>query len=142
MTLALWMVLAFAGWTLLTLMIGVGLRRWALILAGSADLTCFPGDTPHGSAAYRRAVRAHANCMENLPVFGAIVLVAASARLAVPAFGTLAVVVMAARLAQTTIHMAVPETNTTIALRFAAFLVQILAMTAMIVLVAASSARG
>ena len=34
MTLSLWMLLAFAGWTLLVLLIGVGVYRWSLILTG------------------------------------------------------------------------------------------------------------
>jgi len=36
MTLSLWMLLAFAGWTLLVLLIGVGVYRWALIFTGRA----------------------------------------------------------------------------------------------------------
>jgi uncharacterized MAPEG superfamily protein len=130
------MLLAFAGWTLATLMAGVGWRRWALIFTGRADLTCFPGDTPHGSAAYRRAMRAHANCIENLPVFGALVLIPASAHLSVPAMGCLSALVMAARILQTGIHMVLPETNLTVGLRFTAFLAQILAMIAMGILIA------
>lgn len=59
MTLSLWMLLAFAGWTLLVLLTGVGVRRWSLIFTGRATLTSFPGGTPHGGVAYRRAVRAH-----------------------------------------------------------------------------------
>jgi hypothetical protein len=83
MSLPLWMLLGFAGWTLLVLLAGVGVRRWLLIFSGQASLTSFPGDTPHGSPAYRRATRAHANCVENLPVFAAIVLTAHDNR---PAF--------------------------------------------------------
>ena len=58
MTLPLWMLLAFGCWTLLVMVVLVGMRRWSLILAGRAALTSFPGDTPHGDPAYRRAVRA------------------------------------------------------------------------------------
>ncbi len=65
MSLSPWMLLCFAGWTLLVLIIGIGVRRWAAVLRGEADLTSFPGDVPHGSASYRRAVRAHANCLES-----------------------------------------------------------------------------
>jgi uncharacterized membrane protein YecN with MAPEG domain len=133
MTLSLWMLLAFAAWTLAVLLAGVGVRRWALIFQGRANLTSFPGDTPHGGVAYRRATRAHANCVENLPVFAAIVLVAAAARLSPPAFGALSAAVMAARVLQTLTHTLFAETNRTIAVRFAWFFVQVMAMIAMAV---------
>jgi uncharacterized MAPEG superfamily protein len=142
MSVALWMLLAFAGWTLLVLMAGVGVARWSLIFAGRAALTSFPGDTPHGSPPYRRAVRAHANCVENLPVFGAIVLTAAVAELTPPHMDALAIATMAGRIAQTSIHMLLPETNATIALRFSFFLLQVLAMIAMGALVAMAAAGG
>lgn len=136
MTLALWMVLAFAGWTILVLLVGVGVRRWSLIFAGKANLTSFPADTPHGSTAYRRAMRAHANCVENLPVFGAIVLVAEVAGRTSSDIDVLAVIFMAARVLQTLVHMLLPETNRSVATRFAFFLVQIVAMIAMGTMVA------
>jgi uncharacterized MAPEG superfamily protein len=142
MSLPLWMLLAFAGWTLLVLMAGVGVQRWSLIFAGRAALTSFPGDTPHGSEAYRRATRSHANCVENLPVFGAIVLTAAVADLAPPHMDALAVATMAGRIVQTSIHMLLPETNATIAVRFSFFLVQVLAMIAMGSLVVMAAAGG
>jgi uncharacterized MAPEG superfamily protein len=140
MTLSLWMLLTFAGWTLLVLLIGVGVYRWSLIFAGRATLASFPGDTPHGSVAYRRAVRAHANCVENLPVFSAIVLIAAAAHVAPPLMGPLAVVTMVSRIVQTSIHMILPETNATVGVRFSFFLIQVLSMIAMGVLVAIAAA--
>lgn len=136
MTLSLWMLLSFAGWTLLVLLLGVGVRRWTKIFAGTAALTSFPADTAHGSAAYRRAMRAHANCVENLPVFGAIVLTATAAQIEPAHFGTLAAVTMAGRIAQTCVHTMLPETNLTVAVRFGFFMVQIASMIAMGVLLA------
>lgn len=134
MTQSLWMLLGFAAWTLTVLMVGVGVRRWGLILTGRANLTSFPADTPHGSPGYRRAMRAHANCVENLPVFGAIVLTASAAHLEAAGFNQLAAVVLVARIAQSSIHLALPETNRTVAIRFTFFLAQIAAMIAMLVL--------
>lgn len=131
MILSLWMLLGFAAWTIFVLLTGVGLYRWTLIFAGKASLTSFPGDTPHGSIAYRRAMRAHANCVENLPVFAAIVLTAAAAHVTPPHMGALATAVMAGRILQSSIHMLLPETTITIALRFTFFLIQIVAMIAM-----------
>ena len=75
MTILLWTVVAFTAWTILVLLAGVGINRWMLILTGQRNLTDFPADQPHGSIAYRRAVRAHANCVENLPVYTALALV-------------------------------------------------------------------
>jgi uncharacterized MAPEG superfamily protein len=133
MSLPLWMLLAFALWTLAVLAAGVGVGRWALILRGRAGPASFPGDEPHGSPAYRRATRAHANCVENLPVFAAIVLTAAVARLDPPGFGALAVAVMGARVCQTLVHMVWPVSDRTVSFRFAFFFLQLLAMTAMAV---------
>jgi uncharacterized membrane protein YecN with MAPEG domain len=142
MTLSLWMLLAFAAWTFTVLLVGIGVRRWTLILTGSAELTSFPADTPHGGVAYRRAVRAHANCVENLPVFAAIVLVAAAAGLNPRGFAALSVVVMTARVLQTLTHALLPETNRTVALRFGLFFTQVVAMVAMAVELAAAAAEG
>ena len=128
MTTPLWVLLAFACWTLLALIIGVGISRWSLILTGRAQLTDFPGDVAHGSTAYRRAVRAHANCVENLPVYGAIAVTAFAAQATGSTMDTLALVFIAARVGQTGIHMALVETNATVSARFTLFLVQVVAM--------------
>jgi uncharacterized MAPEG superfamily protein len=135
------MLLAFAGWTLLVLLIGVGVYRWTLILSGRAQLTSFPSDTPHGAEAYRRAVRAHANCLETLPVFAAIVLAAAAAHLDPPLFGALALATVAARVVQSSIHLALPVSNAMVGTRFAFFFVQIGAMIAMGVLLVQAAGR-
>jgi hypothetical protein len=50
LTIPMWMLLGFAAWTVLLLMATVGAYRWV-------------------------TTRAHANCVPNLPVLGAIVLV-------------------------------------------------------------------
>jgi len=143
MTLSLWMLLGFAGWTLLIMVVGVGTYRWLLIFRGEAALTSFPGDVAHGSTAYRRITRAHANCIENLPVFAVIVLVAAVARINPPPMDALAAATLAARIAQSSIHMALPESNVTVALRFTCFLIQVFTMGAMgWLLVAEAAARG
>ena len=128
MTRPLWVLLAFASWTLLVLMIGVGISRWSLILTGRAQLTDFPGDTAHGSTPYRRAVRAHANCVENLPVYGAIVMAAFAAQATSATMDALAFVFMGSRICQTVIHMAFVETNTAVFIRFSFFTVQVVAM--------------
>ncbi len=142
MTLPLLMLLGFAAWTHFVLLVGVGVRRWLLIFRGQANLTCFPGDIAHGNSAYRRAMRAHANCVENLPVFAAIILVGSIAHLNPPHMDGLAVTTLVARVVQSCVHMLLQETNATIALRFISFLVQVLAMAAVTVLLAMMALRS
>jgi uncharacterized MAPEG superfamily protein len=110
------MLLGFAVWTLLVLVTG--------------------------DAAYRRAMRAHANCLENLPVFGALVLAAAVSGLDSLAIGTLAAITLAARVLQSGVHMLLPERNATIAVRFGFFLVQVMAMMSIATLLASAARHG
>jgi uncharacterized MAPEG superfamily protein len=140
MSIPVWAVLAFATWTIAILMLGVGVYRWSLILAGKAELKSFPGDEPHGSPLYRRAVRAHANCVENLPVFAAIVLAVQASGAHSSTLDLLSLGVVAARVVQTSAHLA-SGSNAAIAVRFTFLLVQLAAfvwMGALVVLHAAA----
>ena len=140
MSIQVWAVLAFATWTITILILGVGVYRWSLILAGEAELKSFPGDEPHGSPFYRRAVRAHANCVENLPVFAAIVLAGQAADAHSPTLDLLSAGVVFARVAQTSAHLA-SGSNAAIAVRFSFLCVQLAAfvwMGALVVLHAAT----
>ena len=69
-----WMLVGFATWTVLLLLATVGVYRWSRILTGRMPIRSFRADQIEGADWYIRAMRAHANCVENLPVFGAIVL--------------------------------------------------------------------
>jgi uncharacterized MAPEG superfamily protein len=135
MTVALWVLLAFAGWTVATLLVGVGLVRWSLILTGRSRLNEFPADVPHGSPRYRRAVRAHANCVENLPVYGAVAVTAAFSGARGGVLDTLPLVFMAARVLQTVTHVAFTETSTAVGVRFTFFFIQLACVVAMGVVV-------
>jgi uncharacterized MAPEG superfamily protein len=126
MSIPVWAVLAFATWTIAILILGVGIYRWSLILAGKAELKSFPGDEPHGSPLYRRVVRAHANCIENLPVFVALVLAEQAAGLHSPTLDGLSVGVVIARVVQTSAHLA-SGSNAAIAVRFTFLCVQLIA---------------
>jgi uncharacterized MAPEG superfamily protein len=136
MTMPVWVLLGFAGWTLATLVGSVGVYRWGHILAGRAALTDFPADRPHGSDWYRRAMRAHANCVENLPVYGAVVVAVLATGQQSATLDTLAVILLAARVGQTLVHIGFAETNATVALRFGLFFTQVACMVAMGVRVA------
>jgi len=136
MTIPVWVLLLFAGWTLATLLATVGVYRWSRILTGRAALSEFRADEPHGSDWYRRAMRAHANCVENLPVYAAIVVTIVASGAQSPTLDTLAVVLLAARVLQTVTHLAVEQTDAVVGVRFAFFFTQIVCMVGMGILVA------
>ncbi len=143
MTTPLWVLLAFAVWTFLVLVAGVGVYRWRRILSGRAKPADFPGGVPEGAPpVYRRVTRAHANCVENLPVYGAIALTAAVAGIDTPRLDQLAIAVLIARICQTLTHMLFAETNRTVRIRFAFFFIQVVAMLWMVAIVAMTAAFG
>ena len=119
-------LLAFAVWTIALLALTIGIVRWGLIFTGKADLKSFPGDEPHGSPFYRRATRAHANCIENLPVFGAIVFAAEASGAHSSTLDVLAIAVIIARVGQTTAHLS-SGSNAVIGIRFSFLAVQLVA---------------
>lgn len=136
MTVPVWVLLAFAGWTLLTLMSTIGVYRWSRILGGRAAISDWDPTVPQGSDWYRRAMRAHMNCVENLPVYGAIVVAIMASGAAGPVLDDLAVALMVARVCQTVVHVAAEPTDLVGAIRFGFFAVQLACMTAMGVIVA------
>ena len=75
MSIPQWTLLGFTAWTLGLLMATVGVYRWGNILFAKAAIASFRHDAPEGAGWYQRGTRAHANCIENLPVFGAIVYI-------------------------------------------------------------------
>lgn len=137
MTVPVWILLAFAGWTLLTLMSTIGVYRWSRILSGRAAISDWDPAVSQGSDWYRRAMRAHMNCVENLPVYGAVVVAIVASGAAGPILDALAVALIVARVCQTVVHVAAEPTDTIGAIRFGFFAVQLLCMTAMGVIVAA-----
>lgn len=124
-------LLAFAGWTVLTLLVGVGAVRWSQILTGKKALNEFPADVPHGSPRYRRAMRAHANCVENLPLLAAVVIAANAVGARGGALDGFAIAYLVARMLQTVTHVAFRETATAVAVRFSFFLAQLVCLAGM-----------
>ena len=97
-------LLLFTAWTLVLMLIYVGYRV-ALVLAMKKPANSWGRDDKTDDPAFLvRAKHAHLNCLENLPVFAAIVLTGV-------AMGQAAVVdpiapwVLYARLAQSTVHL-------------------------------------
>ena len=127
MTTPVWALLGFAAWTLVLLLATVGVYRWSLILTGRVPIRNFRADQIEGSDWYRRAMRAHANCIENLPVFGAIVFALYVGDVSGDLVNKLAVAVLIARVAQSLVHVCLVPSNTVASIRFAFFFVQIVA---------------
>lgn len=139
MTIPVWVLLGFAAWTVLLLVGTIGLYRWSRILTGRAEIKEFRADEPHGSEWYRRAMRAHANCVENLPIYTAIVVASIATGFQSQALDTLAVVLLVARICQTTVHIAFEQTNFATSLRFMFFAIQVISMVCMGVIVAVNA---
>jgi uncharacterized MAPEG superfamily protein len=131
-------LLGFALWTLAVLVLTIGVHRWSRILTGRSAIHQFPADAPDGPDWYKRATRAHANCVENLPVFAAIVVAAHAAGATGTALDGLGVAILCARVGQTVTHIGFVQTARAVAVRFTLFSVQLVAMLAMIVLVLAA----
>jgi len=138
MSTPVWVLLAFAVWSMLVLILTVGTYRWGLIFAGRAQVNEFRADQIEGSDRYRRAMRAHLNCLENLPIYGAIVLVIVVTGAQSSALDGLALALIGARIAQTLIHVSWKQTNLLACLRFGFFFVQLICMFSMTALVASS----
>jgi len=118
-------LLGFAGWTVLTLFGSIGVYRWSRILTGRASISEWRTDATQGSEWYQRAMRAHMNCVENLPIFGALVVALIATGLQSPSVDALSMALLLARIGQTLVHIVAPPTNVWAALRFALFFVQI-----------------
>ena len=127
----LWCLLGFAGWTL-ALLLSVGAVRVSQILLGRKQANDFPGDVPHGSDAYRRLMRAHQNCVENLPLFAVVVLTAAVSEVRTGVIDLGAQVLLAARIGQSLAHVA-SGSNFAVSVRFTFFVAQIASLVAMAV---------
>ena len=128
MTIPVWTLLAFATWTLVLLLATVGVYRWSRILTGRVAVADFRADQIEGSDGYRRAMRAHANCVENLPVFGAVVLALVVAGVRGPTVDGLCLAILLARVAQSLTHVGFAQTNAVASVRFGFFFVQLICM--------------
>lgn len=128
-------LLGFALWTLAILTFTVGVHRWSRILTGGSKIHEFSADGSEGPDWYRRGVRAHANCVENLPVYGAIVFIASSVGAGGGWVDVLAVTTLCARVVQTLVHVSFVQSQRAVSVRFSFFMVQVVTMVAMVVFV-------
>jgi uncharacterized MAPEG superfamily protein len=125
MILPVWMLVGFAAWTVLLLLATVGVYRWSRILTGRVAIREFRADQIEGTDWYKRAMRAHANCVENLPIFGAIVLGLYVSNVGSALVNALAVAVLVARIMQSLVHVCFVQTDIVTSVRFGFFFVQI-----------------
>lgn len=135
MTVPLWMLLGFAAWTVILLLATVGVYRWSRILTGRVPIRDFRADQVEGADWYRRAMRAHANCIENLPVFGAIALALHVGGVRGAAVNYLSISVLVARVMQSLIHVCLVQTNAVASVRFVFFFVQLVSFISLTVMV-------
>ena len=112
----------FIAWTLLLLGLMEAIRS-QLVLRGKVPANGFTPDNAGLSPFMQRLARAHANCVESLPAFGGLLLLAiATGQQAIT--DPLAPLLLGARVAQSLVHLA-SLSATAVTIRFLLFLVQL-----------------
>jgi len=122
MSMTLWALAGFIAWTLLLLVLMEAIRA-RLVLTKAVPANGFDPANSTLSPFMQRLARAHANCIEGLPIFGGLMLVAAVADRTVIT-DPLAPVLLGARVAQSLVHLA-SVSSLAVTMRFTAFVVQL-----------------
>ena len=121
MTPTLTALTGFVAWTLFLLVL-MELIRSKLVMTKAIQANQFRSDNANLSPFMQRLARAHANCLEGLPIFGGLMLIAVLAgRSALT--DPLAYTLLGARILQSVLHLS-SLSVTAVTLRFAAFAVQ------------------
>jgi len=111
----------FVSWSLFLLVL-MEVFRSKLVVTKAVPANGFKPDNSNLSPFMQRLARAHANCVEGLPIFGGLMLIAVlTGRSAVT--DPLAYVFLGARVLQSAIHLG-SLSAMAVTLRFAAFAVQ------------------
>lgn len=112
----------FVSWSLFLLVLMEAIRA-KLVVTKAIPANGFNPDNSNLSPFMQRLARAHANCVEGLPIFGGLMLIAVVAgRSAVT--DPLAYILLAARILQSVIHLG-SLSALAVTLRFSAFAVQL-----------------
>jgi uncharacterized MAPEG superfamily protein len=111
----------FITWALLLLVL-MEVMRSQLVLRRKVPANGFTPDNAGLSPFMQRLARAHANCVESLPVFGGLLLVAIATN-RTPITDSLAYLFLGSRVFQSAVHLA-SLTPTAVMIRFTAFAVQ------------------
>lgn len=112
----------FVAWALLLLVLMEAIRSW-LVATKQVAANGFVPDNANLSPFMQRLARAHANCIEGLPIFGGLMLVALVTGQTQVTDG-LAFILLGARIVQSVIHLSSLQPAAVTA-RFLAFAVQI-----------------
>ncbi len=125
LTQSLLALIGFVGWTVLLLLVLAALRT-GVVLSGRKKAHEFAPDGADVSPFSNRLCRAHANCLETLPLFASLILVAH-----VTGQGSvtdpLAMWFLLARIGQTVAHL-IAANHIMAQIRFAFFVVQVVFM--------------
>jgi len=111
----------FISWAL-GLLIVMEVIRTYLVISGKVAANGFTPDNAALSPFMQRLARAHANCIEGLPIFGGLLGVAIIIS-KTDVTNPLASTLLGARIVQSIIHL-VSTTQVAVSLRFTAFTVQ------------------
>ena len=111
----------FVSWALFLLVLMETIRS-KLVVAGAVPANGFNPDNSNLSPFMQRLARAHANCVEGLPIFGGLMLIAVVAGRSTVT-DPLAYVFLATRILQSVIHLS-SLSALAVTLRFSAFAVQ------------------
>jgi len=115
-------LLGLVAWTLLLVFLLVNLRG-LLVMSGRMAVNAFAADGSNTPGLGRRLARAHANCVENVPLFAAALLyamVTGQTQITDP----LAPLLLGARIFQSLMHL-ISTSPLFVWLRFAGFLAQL-----------------
>ncbi len=114
-------LLGFTCWALALLVLMEAIRS-KLVLTREVAPNDFNPENSNLSPFMQRLARAHANCLEGLPIFGGLMVVAILAGKS-HITDPLAFALVAARITQSTIHLA-STSSAAVTARFVAFAVQ------------------
>jgi len=131
-TIPLSCLFGFILWTVV-LLLAIAAARVRQILAGKARASDFTAGIPHGGDRYWRLNRAHLNCLENLPLFSAVVLTGAVIGADAPWLDRFAELYLAARIGQSVTHIS-SGSDRAIQIRFVFFGIQLLCLLGMILI--------
>lgn len=117
-------LLGLVAWTVLLVLLLVN-QRGLLVMSGRMKVNVFAADGSNTPGAFgQRLVRAHANCVENVPLFCAVLLFAMVTQQTVIT-DPLAPTLLVARIVQSVVHL-LSASALAVWVRFAAFFVQLI----------------
>src|SRR5688572_5338377 len=112
----------FVAWSLFLLVLMEAVRSY-LVLTKAVPANEFRPDNANLSPFMQRLARSHANCLEGLPIFGGLMLIAVvSEKSAIT--DPLAYALLTARIVQSIVHLS-SLSVTAVTVRFVAFAIQI-----------------